>query len=291
MNSDTPKATQRPIAAFFVLLSCVFCAFPQSAKPEHARLSLISERTALAPGSSEWIGLRFDLEPGWHIYWTNPGDSGEPPKVTWNLPSGIQAGDLEFPAPQRIKDHSLIDYGYQDNVVLLARLTVPRSSTFNKAEIAADVRYLVCREVCVPAKEHVSVSLPIAASAKNSPDDSKIQDARARLPQPLPAGLHLSGKVAGDFLVITVGPAKQPNFSSIKDFLPADTPVVDNTAAPIVEPGKDSIQIKLKKSEQLDHPISQLHGLLITNDKAYNVTIPFSSRATSSRKPSVRSSS
>jgi len=290
MNSVTRHATQRLIGAFFVLLSCVFCAFSQSTKPQHARLTLISERTALTPGSSEWFGLRFDLDPGWHIYWTNPGDSGEPPKITWNLPNGIQAGELQFPAPQRIKDHSLMDYGYQDKVVLLSRLDVPLSSTFNKADIAADVRYLVCREVCVPGKEHLSVSLPVAAGAKSSPDESTIQNARARLPQALPAGVRVSGAVEGDFLVITVA-SKRLDVQPIKDFLPADVPVVDNAAGPIVEPGKDGTRIKLKKSEQLDHPISQLHGLLITSDKAYNVTIPFSSHGTSSRKPSTRSSS
>lgn len=290
MNSCTQSVTWRSLGALFAALCCALCACAQSQKPQHARLSLISERTALTPGSSQWIGLRFDLEPGWHIYWTNPGDSGEPPKVTWNLPNGIQAGDLQFPAPQRIKDHSLIDYGYQDKVVLLSQLTVPRSSTFNKADIAADVRYLVCREVCIPGKDHVSVSLPMSENAKTSPDENTIQDTKLRLPQPLPAGVRLSGAAEGDFLVVTVS-AKRPDFQSIKDFLPADAPVVDNTAAPIVEPGKDLMRIKLKKSDQLDHPISQLRGLLITSDKAYNVTIPFASHAPSSRKPSTRSSS
>lgn len=290
MNSGTQCVFVRLIAALFVLVLCFPCAVSQAGKPQHARLSLISERTALTPGSSQWIGLRFDLDPGWHIYWTNPGDSGEPPKVTWNLPNGIQAGDLQFPAPQRIKDHSLIDYGYQDKVVLLSRLTVPSSSTFNKADIAADVRYLVCREVCIPGKDHVSVSLPVSESAKTSPDENTIQDTKLRLPQPLPAGVRLSGAAEGDFLVVTVS-TKRPDFQSIKDFLPADAPIVDNTAAPIVEPGKDLMRIKLKKSDQLDHPISQLRGLLITSDKAYNVTIPFALYAPSSRKTSTRSSS
>jgi thiol:disulfide interchange protein DsbD len=290
MNSGLQSDSWRRSGSLLAFLCCISLSFAQTPKPQHAKLSLISERTALTPGSSQWIGLRFDLEPGWHIYWTNPGDSGEPPKVTWNLPNGIQAGDLQFPAPQRIKDHSLIDYGYQDKVILLSQLSVPQSSTFNKADIAADVRYLVCREVCVPGKEHVSVTLPLAVEAKSSPDESTIQSAKARLPQALPAGVRVSGAVEGDFLVVTVA-GKRPDVESIKDFMPADAPIVDTTAAPIVEPGKDSTRIKLKKSEQLDHPISQLRGLLITSDKAYNVTIPFASHAPSSRKPSTRSSS
>jgi DsbC/DsbD-like thiol-disulfide interchange protein len=290
MNSGTQRVLRRLMGAVCVTFCCFSCALAQGPKQQHARLSLISERTALTPGSSEWIGLRFELEPGWHIYWTNPGDSGEPPKVTWRLPNGIQAGDLQFPAPQRIKDHSLIDYGYQDKVVLLSRLTVAASGMSNKADIAADVRYLVCREVCIPGKEHLSVTLPVGENAQISPDESTIQDTRVRLPQSLPAGVRISGAFEGDFLVVTVT-SKRLDFHPIRGFLPGDASIVDNSAAPIVEAWKDGTRIKLKKSEQLDHPISQLRGVLITSDKAYNVTIPIKSQATSSRKTSTRSTS
>src|SRR5207237_10169314 len=133
------------IAAVMLTFCAISCAYSQSDRQQHAQLSLVSEKDSLAPNSSQWIGLRFELEPGWHIYWTNPGDSGEPPKVAWHLPDGVQAGELQFPAPQRIQDHGLVDYGYQGDVVLLSKITFPQSGTLTKAEIAADVKYLVCR--------------------------------------------------------------------------------------------------------------------------------------------------
>src|ERR1700756_3752431 len=58
----------------------------------HGTLELIAEKQWIAAGHPFNLALRFELEKGWHVYWVNPGDSGEPPRVTWDLPAGIKAG-------------------------------------------------------------------------------------------------------------------------------------------------------------------------------------------------------
>src|SRR5262249_24294085 len=63
----------------------------------HARVELVAEESAPRAGKPIWIGLLFHLDPGWHIYWQNPGDSGKPPKVYWELPSGWRAGAIRWP--------------------------------------------------------------------------------------------------------------------------------------------------------------------------------------------------
>jgi DsbC/DsbD-like thiol-disulfide interchange protein len=288
MSLGSPSSAKPQLVILLLLFACISTASAQRGA-QHAKLSLITERTAIPAGSSEWIGLRFELEPGWHIYWTNPGDSGEPPKVTWHLPNGIQAGDLQFPAPQRIKDHSLVDYGYQGNVVLLSKLTVPSTDTSNQAEISADVRYLVCREVCVPAKEHLSLNLPEKA-ANSSADANLIQKTQEQLPQQVPSGrVRLSAVSTAHTFVIKVA-GHHPDLGPISDFIPLDEQVIDNVSQPDIEAGKDAQMITLKKSEQLDHPVKELRGLLITHDQAYWATIPVTqlnkatSRKTNSQK-------
>src|ERR1035441_9575897 len=77
----------------------------------HGTVGLIADQNVVRPGRPFWVGLHFQMEEGWHIYWTNPGDSGEPPRVKWSLPSGFQAGPLEWPVPHRIANHSLIHHG------------------------------------------------------------------------------------------------------------------------------------------------------------------------------------
>ncbi len=65
----------------------------------------------------ERVGLYFKLEPGWHIYWKNPGDAGEPPHIQWTLPKGITVGPMQFPAPKRLPLGPLMDFGYEDEVL------------------------------------------------------------------------------------------------------------------------------------------------------------------------------
>ena len=100
-------------AILLASLVTVMVAPPQapSATGPHGSVDLVSDVAAIQPGRPFWLGLRFRLEAGWHIYWTNPGDSGEPPRVKWNLPAGFEAGPIAWPVPRRIEDHSLVDYG------------------------------------------------------------------------------------------------------------------------------------------------------------------------------------
>src|SRR5579864_3388234 len=51
----------------------------------HARVELLSRQATLHPGSALQLGIHFILEPGWHIYWINPGDSGQPPSFKGNF--------------------------------------------------------------------------------------------------------------------------------------------------------------------------------------------------------------
>ena len=284
MNSGTVKHI---IAAIILVLCGASSAIWGPERPQHARLSLISEHSSAAPGSTQWIGLRFQLDSGWHIYWTNPGDSGEPPKATWHLPNRVQAGDLQFPIPQRIQDHGLTDYGYQGDVVLLSKIQIPDTGMSGKIEIAADVRYLVCREVCVPGKDHVSMTLPAGKSAMPSAESELIRIAAARLPQALPKGVHASATSAQDTFLLTVT-GKPANFGSVRDFIPADAQLIENTTRPEIRDSATASLIRLKKSEQINQSVSQLRGLLIAGDSAYNVAVPITSAKKSSQTGSAQ---
>src|SRR5580704_13155747 len=96
------------------------------ANTPHLTVTLLAEPKTLRPGEELWLGLRFQPEPGWHIYWQNAGDSGEPPRVEWRLPAGITAGSIEWPTPERLGKSPIVDYGYSGDTMLLTRLSVGR---------------------------------------------------------------------------------------------------------------------------------------------------------------------
>ena len=65
------------------------------------QVNLVSSAETVVPGQPLDVAFHFQLAEGWHIYWQNSGDSGQPPRVDWSLPSGFQAGGLRYPVPKR----------------------------------------------------------------------------------------------------------------------------------------------------------------------------------------------
>jgi thiol:disulfide interchange protein DsbD len=128
---------------------------------EQVRAELIAHAPEGArPGKTLWLGLKLEHIPHWHTYWKNAGDSGLPTTLTWTLPAGATAGDIDWPAPQRLPLPPLLNYGYEGTVVLPVPVTLT-------APIAGDVlirleaNWLVCKIECIP--QSGSFELNVAA--------------------------------------------------------------------------------------------------------------------------------
>src|SRR5262249_35102793 len=80
--------------------------------PPRVAVSLVSDIVTIHPGSTFWVGVRHRIAPGWHTYWVNPGDSGEPMSIEWSLPPGFTAGPIVWPAPERMPVPPFMSYGY-----------------------------------------------------------------------------------------------------------------------------------------------------------------------------------
>lgn len=131
-------------------------------RAQHLTVELLPLDGSIQPGGSEVVGLHFTLDKGWHVYWVNAGDSGEPPRIKWNLPPGITAGAMQFPAPRRLPLGPLMDFGYEDEV--LFPITLSAGSTLkvpSTAQLNAHVDWLVCREVCIPGKADLALPLQV----------------------------------------------------------------------------------------------------------------------------------
>lgn len=155
---------------------------PASASSQNVRAALLSETSAVSAGKPFWVGLRLEMQPGWHVYWKQPGDSGLPPRVRWSLPAGFAAEDLAFPYPQRFTEGTLATYGYTGDVLLMARIVPPASPPNGPVEISAAVSWLECREKCIPAKASLGLALPVAAAPVASREAPLFRATRDLLP-------------------------------------------------------------------------------------------------------------
>ena len=122
---------------------------PGPVKAPHLTAELISDGAEVQPGGTTRVALALSLEPGWHVYWSNAGDSGQPPEVTWVLPKNVSVGQLQFPAPMRLPLGPLVDYGYEHTAVFPAVLTASPDLPSGLLPICAHVRWLVCKEICI----------------------------------------------------------------------------------------------------------------------------------------------
>jgi len=143
------------------------------AENDKVHVSTIADVSAIQAGKPFWVGFKFTIDPGWHIYWTNPGTSGLATQVKLTLPEGFTAGELQFPIPQRlVHPGDEVNYAYENEVVLLMQITPPKNLPVGKSEkIDGRATWLVCKEDCMPGSGSVSIELPVADSAKPANED------------------------------------------------------------------------------------------------------------------------
>ncbi len=115
----------------------------------------LSVNTRIVP-----IGIQVHLDPGWHSYWKYPGDIGKPLTVDWKLPDRVKASSLYWPSPKKIVTDRWTSFIYDRSFLLVSYLSV-ENFNLSHLEIGADIKWFICKEVCIPLKKTVSLSIPI----------------------------------------------------------------------------------------------------------------------------------
>ena len=169
-----------------VLIAVATLATPAPAQPteELVQAELLADVAAVKPGEAFTVGVRLTVEPGWHVYWLNPGDSGVPTRVKLKAPAGFKAGALRYPVPVKFdQPGDVLGYGYENEVLLTIRVTPPADlESGADVSLTADVNWLSCKDACVPGKAKLSLKLPVAG--ESSPANAAVfKEWSARLPR------------------------------------------------------------------------------------------------------------
>ncbi|HEX2715283.1 MAG TPA: protein-disulfide reductase DsbD domain-containing protein [Candidatus Acidoferrales bacterium] len=258
-----------------VLLGCATIGQAAGTPIPNGTIELIAENQWIAPGGEFYIGLHFQLERGWHIYWVNPGDSGEPPRITWQLPAGLTPGAMEWPTPRRLGTSRIVDFGYEDRVMLIVPVRAEASlAAQGPARLGAEVRVLVCREICIPGKAQLSLTLPIKSQppAPEAGARGLFAAARNALPRPAPAGWRFRVDDANDSFVLS---ANLGHRITQGIFFPLAESQINNAAPQKLLPEDTGFRLRLRKSDQLLKRIERLKGVLVLSaDQAYLIDVP-----------------
>lgn len=194
---------------WFALIAAFACAIPLASaapvKTAHVEAELVSERTALVPGTATTVALRLQMADGWHTYWQNPGDSGLPTTLAWKLPDGVKAGDIQWPAPHALPAGPLVNFGYEGQVLLLADVHVPATAPIGEPmTLKAKAEWLVCRETCIPEEADLELVLPVSDRADPYPQwGQAIAATREALPRKA-SGWLAEAKGEGQTVAVTL---------------------------------------------------------------------------------------
>jgi thiol:disulfide interchange protein DsbD len=240
-----------------------------SVKSEHARTTLILSHERAQPGDTVWAALKIELDPTWHTYWRNPGDSGLPAELTWTLPEGVTAGGISWPTPERIPYGPLINFGYSNVVLLPVPLTIDKSfAGAQSLNIDMTGTWLVCAEICIPDGGSFRVPLTVDASkpAARSREAADIDQARAALPKMLAAPVTLTRDGAN--VVVTAGPAPELIDGASATLFPFDAGLIDNAAAQKASINANTLKLTVAQAPTPLGIPSQTGGLLVVQHAA-----------------------
>jgi thiol:disulfide interchange protein DsbD len=237
----------------------------------HVRVELIVDRNA--PGAGMSLGVKFELDPNWHIYWQNPGNSGGPPRVTWKLPAGVTVSGIEWPVPERIDAGGVFDYGYHNGTVLPVRVS-GAGGAFARAGfvIGASVRWMVCHDLCVPGQAELEIAFPLTPQerAQVAGWAAAIAAARRLVPKPAPPAWKVSARAtSGTFIIDVVTGSREEQAV----FFPLEAGQVNDSADQRVAALPRGLRLVLRKSDQLKRDPAVLAGVLsLSGSRAFVVS-------------------
>ena len=185
----------------WILKVCVlslFAVLPGLSQANQVTARLITPVESVVPGDTLWFGLSLEIAEGWNTYWKNAGSTGLPPSL--ELSDGAQSyePDLQFPLAKTKPfgdDVSLLTYGYTKAVIHPFQITVPQTVS-GQWSLTGEARWLVCKDICIPESQEISISLPVVSSqldVRRSASVQQIDAARAAVPTDFPASVNFAG--------------------------------------------------------------------------------------------------
>lgn len=209
-------------------------------------VSLVSDRTSAAPGETFHVALHQDITEGWHTYWRNPGDSGEPTRLRLDLPEGWSAGEIIWPAPNPYPLGPLTNYGYSGAVTLPVPVTVPEDAAPGRVEIPAQATWLVCEDICIPEDASLTLVVAVGESRADRTGARLVEAALRAAPQPAPASFEaaitagesgLAFTFSGDVLTAAAGDIY---------LFPYESGLIDHAADQIISAGPEAVRIDVE---------------------------------------------
>ena len=220
---------------FFAFIGCLVAALPIAAEPVDggkAMVELIADHGSAEAGETITLALKLEMDPGWHVYWRNPGDAGLPPQIIWDEAVTTTFSEFDWPIPEELPvvPNQIMDYGYSNVVVLPFEATLPVDAR-GEVSLTGTADYLICEEICIPEQAPVSLTLTVGPPALGE-HAREIMEWKGKVPLPFDGMAVLDRGDAGWTLSLSPSDKQAFDQQPIR-FFPYDHHIVHSAAQPV----------------------------------------------------------
>jgi thiol:disulfide interchange protein DsbD len=248
-----------------ILLVAGFFAAAAGAQPvrvDNAEAELVVATDAAVPGRPLAAGLRLKHDPHWHTYWQVPGDSGLPTTLKWDLPEGFAAGPIEWPVPRRLPVGPLMNFGYENEVLLPVQVEVPAGLSLDQnIELRLRADWLICKDVCIPGGADLQLSLPVRAEAAPSRHAPLFAATRGQIPAPVELEAAVA-TIEDDRIRVAFRPAAPVQRL---EFFPLEESRIEPAAAQTMRVEADGSALYLTAARPVAAQFKRLKGVLVAD--------------------------
>jgi len=252
----------KPFTTWLATVLLTYATLAAPVRDKHVEASLLSEVSAIQPGQPFMVALRLSHDEHWHTYWINDGDSGLPTTISWQLPEGFTAGPIQWPHPQRLPMPPLMSFGYEGEALLLVEITPPAELPAGEVTLNARVSWLMCKEICIPGKANLSLTLPVGTAASSDPAITATFAAARRSLPATETDWTFSLRVEPADLVIAARPPAPGAALTRLEIFPLEKNILANSAEPRIEATSGGYTIRIARESGTEAP-SALRAVLV----------------------------
>jgi DsbC/DsbD-like thiol-disulfide interchange protein len=255
--------------ALFIFIYAFTALSAEPQQSEHVKARLVPEVKSIQPGKPFCIALWFKMDKHWHTYWKNPGDSGLPTKIEWNLPEGFVSGDIQWPYPKMFKQSGLVSFGYEGEVFLITQIEVPKAiKSGANAELSASVDWLVCKESCIVGHADLVIKMPV--KDKNPKINRRwvnhFKETRKKLPR-TSSEWKIKASINKNQILIHIDMPSEfkGELKNIK-FFPEQAGIVNYSGSQNLKRSQDGYILRVQRSKLSAKLPARLKGVLLSPD-------------------------
>lgn len=253
----------------FVLALLPGASFATASKivtTEHLTAQLIAEHEALVPGQNSAVALKLVHQPQWHSYWRTPGDSGLPTQIRWQAPVGVQMGEIQWPAPQRLPFGPLMNFGYEGEVWLISDIKLASDYDQPSVTLTGRAEWLVCSDVCIPEQGELELTLPVAPAGSTATANpaaiAGFEQTRARLPK-VASGWKFSATPTSTGSTLQIIPPVGQRLVERGAFFPYDEGLIEPSAPQRLARNDQGYRLDITRAVQPSGPLDRLRGIVV----------------------------